>query len=188
MRTVAVEQDTEAPLPVAAARAGDPAAWETLFRRYQLPLYAYAMDLVRHEPTSLDLIQETFLRATRHLPGLRDDGRFGSWLFGILHQLIVAHWRRTGRSPFGDEPVPADEPAPEALPDFDLIRREDATVLLAAVDALPEAQRSVVLLHYLESFSLADIAEISGASVGTVKSRLHYAKKTLRERLAPVLR
>lgn len=54
-------------LPVAAARAGSPSAWDALFRRYQLPLCAYVFELVRNERRALDLVQETFIKATRHL-------------------------------------------------------------------------------------------------------------------------
>ena len=54
-------------LPVPQARAGDPAAWDTLFRRYQLPLYVYVFELVHHEQTSLDLVQETFIAAAKHI-------------------------------------------------------------------------------------------------------------------------
>ena len=80
-------------LPVAQARSGDPAAWDTLFRRYQLPLYSYVQELMRHEQTSLDLVQETFIKAVRHLGSLRDDARFGGWLFRIAHQLCQQQWR-----------------------------------------------------------------------------------------------
>lgn len=188
MPTVALNADQDAALPVAAARSGDPAAWESLVRRFQLPLFTYAHDLLHHEQACLDIVQETFLRAVRHLPSLRDDRRFGSWLFGITHQLVTLHWRRQGRNPVTEEPVPPDEPAPEPAPGFELVRREDRALLLAAVDALPDAQRSVVLLHFLEAFSLAEIAEITSTSLGTVKSRLHYAKRTLRNRLTTALR
>ena len=81
-------------LPVREARAGKPAAWDALFKRYQLPLYAYVFELVHHEQTSLDIVQETFINAARHLAGLRDDAKFGSWLFGIAHQKCIQHWRK----------------------------------------------------------------------------------------------
>src|SRR5579859_4580218 len=81
-------------LPVWEARAGDPDAWQTLFKRYQLPLYVYVFELVRHEQTSLDIVQETFINAARHIGSLRDDDKFGSWLFSIAHQRCVQHWRK----------------------------------------------------------------------------------------------
>ena len=82
------------PLPVAQARAGEPAAWDALFRRYQLPLYVFVCELVHDEQASLDLVQETFIAAARHLAGLRDDEKFGSWLFGIAHQKCIQRWRK----------------------------------------------------------------------------------------------
>ncbi len=84
-------------LPVADARAGDAEAWKTLFRRYRLPLYVYGFELLRDEQASLDLVQETFLSAFRHITSLRDDGKFGGWLFSIAHQKCVQQWRRQGR-------------------------------------------------------------------------------------------
>src|SRR5208337_4620092 len=80
--------------PVAQARAGDPAAWDTLFRRYQLPLYVFVLELVREEQVALDLVQESFIAAVRHLGSLREDERFGSWLFGIAHQKCIQRWRK----------------------------------------------------------------------------------------------
>src|SRR3974390_3011713 len=84
-------------LPVPQARAADPAAWDVLFRRYQLPLYVYVFELVRDEQTSLDIVQETFINAVRHLGSLRDDAKFGSWLFGIAHQKCLQRWRKQAR-------------------------------------------------------------------------------------------
>ena len=93
-------------LPVADARAGSPEAWNALFQRYQLPLYACVFELVRAEQPSLDIVQETFIAAARHLDSLRDDARFGSWLFGIAHQKCAQHWRKSGREePLDDESI-----------------------------------------------------------------------------------
>lgn len=170
---------------VAAARSGDPDAWNFLFRRYQLPLFSYAMELLRHEQSSLDVVQEAFARAARYLPQLREDARFGSWLFGIAHQLVLQQWRRLGREPLPtDEPeTPHEEPTAEPGPDLSAIRQEEEVAILAAIDELPPAQRSVILLFFLEDFSLAEIAEATATTLGTVKSRLHYAKAALRRRL-----
>jgi len=167
-------------LPVAAARAGSSDAWDALFQRYQLPLYAYVFELIRSEQAALDVVQESFIKATRHLASLRDDDRFGSWLFSIAHQKCVDRWRKSGR----EEPLEPE--VAEALPDFDsdpselLIRREQEEVFMNSIEQLPLPQRSALLLHFVEDFSLEDIARITGTSLGTVKSRLHYGKKALR--------
>jgi len=167
-------------LPVQQARAGSPEAWDVLFRRYQLPLYVYAFELVHHEQTSLDIVQETFINAVQHIESLREDTKFGSWLFGIAHQKCVQHWRKQGR-----EEMLRDEFA-GALPDFEdgpdelLIRREQEAEFMNLLNQLPLPQRSVLLLHFVEEFPLDEIAVITGAQLGTVKSRLHYAKRALR--------
>src|SRR4249920_3157771 len=91
-------------LPVPQARAGDSAAWDALFRRYQLPLYVYVFELVRDEQASLDIVQETFVSAARHIHGLQDDEKFGSWLFSIAHQKCIQRWRkRTKEESFLEE-------------------------------------------------------------------------------------
>src|SRR6266542_158641 len=94
-------------LPVLQARAGEPAAWDALFRRYQLPLYVYVFELVHDEQVSLDIVQETFINAVRHIAGLREDHKFGGWLFGIAHQKCVQRWRRQTREETALEEVGA---------------------------------------------------------------------------------
>jgi RNA polymerase sigma-70 factor (ECF subfamily) len=180
---------------VNAARQHVPEAWDTLLQRHQLPLYTYVAELLRDDTAALDVVQETFAAAVRHIATLRDDTRFASWLFGIAHQKCVQHWRRTQRiskifaSPedafdpsSGRGSVPADWPDPDGSdPRALLIRNEQTTAVFALVEKLPPAQRSALLLHVLEDFSLEDIAAISEAPVGTIKSRLHHAKRALRQ-------
>lgn len=168
-------------MPVAGAKAGDADAWDTLFRRYQLPLYAYVFELVRDEQASLDLVQETFINAVRHIGSLREEGRFGSWLFSIAHQKVVQRWRKPERTESLDEDSAGELPGEQDNPRDWLLRREQEEEFMALLNQLPPVQRSVLLLHFLEEFSLEEIAAITGASVGTVKSRMHYAKQALRK-------
>src|SRR6185436_7090609 len=110
---LAVAEDEQ--LPVAAAREGDPGAWSVLFKRYQLPLYVYVFELVHHEQTALDIVQESFINATRYLRSLREDRKFGSWLFSIAHQKCQQHWRKPQRTQPLDEnfvELPSDEFGP----------------------------------------------------------------------------
>jgi len=168
-------------LPVAAARAGDRAAWRVLFQRYQLPLYAYVFAIVRNEQASLDIVQEAFIRAVRHLGGLREDGKFGGWLFGIAHQQCISHWRRTGRENFFDDNF-VDEPVDDGPgPAEALLQVEQAAEFRERIAQLPPAQRAVLILFYLEDFSLEEIARVTGAPVGTVKSRMHHAKRAMKK-------
>ena len=150
MLAVACDQQ----LPVRAARAGDPRAWDALFRRYQLPLYAYVFELVRHEQSALDIVQETFIRAARHLGSLREDARFGSWLFSIAHQRCTSHWRARGRPENDTDELDAEFPAGDADPGEGLIRKEREEEFMSRLEQLPPPQRAVLLLHFLEDFSL----------------------------------
>ena len=170
-------------LPVTQARAGEPEAWDILFRRYQLPLYVYVFELVHDEQTSLDLVQETFIAATRHIASLRDDDKFGSWLFGISHQKCIQRWRQQNRESTALEEIAGTPPEFDDGPDDLLIRQEQEAEFMKLLNELPMPQRSVLLLHFMEDFLLEEIADITGAQPGTVKSRMHYAKKALRKLL-----
>jgi RNA polymerase sigma-70 factor, ECF subfamily len=170
-------------LPVAQAREGNVEAWESLFRRYRLPLYVYVFELVRDEQTSLDLVQDTFINACRHIAMLRDDDKFGGWLFGIAHQKCIQQWRRQNREAEFREELEYAPPVVNDGPLELLIREEQEAEFMRLLDQLPLPQRSALLLHFVEDFSLEEIARITGAQLGTVKSRLHYAKRALRKLL-----
>ncbi|MDR1283223.1 MAG: sigma-70 family RNA polymerase sigma factor [Opitutaceae bacterium] len=177
-------------LLVAAARQGDFPAWDRLLRHYQRPLHAFINDLTRDETISLDLVQDTFIRAVRHLPTLREDSRFGGWLFSIAHQLCCAHLRRTTRNledPIADNnnpPLDTLHDTSQLQPGETLLRDETAATLLATIARLPDAQRTTFTLCVIEEFSLDEISRITGVPLGTVKSRLHHARRALREWLA----
>jgi RNA polymerase sigma-70 factor (ECF subfamily) len=170
-------------LPVAEARAGDTAAWDILFRRYQLPLYVYVFELVHDEQASLDIVQESFINAARYIGSLREDEKFGGWLFGIAHQKCIQRWRKQAREEDLREELAAVPVEFEDDPAELFIREEQEAEFMKLLNQLPLPQRSVLLLHYVEDFSLEEIAGITGAQLGTVKSRLHYAKKALRRLL-----
>lgn len=168
-------------LPVKQARAGDPDAWDALFRRYQLPLYAYVQELVRNEQTSLDIVQETFINAARHIGTLRNNAKFGSWLFGIARQKVSQHWRKPQRFTSFDHAPEVELASAEVEPADWLLQEEEEERFMNSLNQLPEVQRDVLLLHFIEDFSLEEIAEISRVPLGTVKSRMYHAKRALRK-------
>ena len=173
--------DADEYLPIQQARKGSADAWDVIFRRYQLPLYAYVCELVRDREASLDIVQETFINAVRYVGSLREDSKFGGWLFGIAHQKCVQRWRSEAREELLLGEAAEEEPAPFADgPAELLIRKEQEAEFMELLNALPLPQRSVLLLHFIEGFSIEEIASITGAQPGTVKSRMHYAKKALR--------
>jgi len=170
-------------LPVAQAREGSVEAWKSLFRRYRLPLYVYVVELMRDEQTSLDIVQETFINAFQNIAALRDNEKLGAWLFGIAHQKCIQQWRRRDRDAqlrdeLGQQPV-VDVDGPVEI----LVREEQEAEFMRGMGKLPIPQRSALLLHFVEGFSLDEIARITNTPIGTIKSRLYYGKRALRELL-----
>jgi RNA polymerase sigma-70 factor (ECF subfamily) len=170
-------------LPVAEARTGDAAAWNTLFKRYQLPLYTYVFELLHDEQTALDVVQESFINAARHIGGLRQDDKFGSWLFGIAHQKCVQRWRTARPEAVSIEQSDENYLDASEGPEEILIRKEQEAELVRILEQLGPAHRAVLLLHFIEDFSIEEIAAVTATQVGTVKSRLHYAKKAVKKLL-----
>ena len=168
-----------------AVRHNAPNAWDILLKRHQLPLYTYVAEILQDQSAALDIVQETFSAAVRHIASLRDDTRFASWIFGIAHQKCIQHWRRLRRddSVFAastDETVSDATDVEGSDPRSLLLQREQADEFFRLVECLPMAQRSTLLLHILEDFSLEEIAGITEVPIGTVKSRLHHSKRALR--------
>jgi len=155
--------------------------WDSLFRRFQMPVYVFVMELVGDRQVALELVQDTFLNATRYIASLKSDDAFDSWLFSIARQKVQQHWRRSGRARellenLGEPP----EVDASHSPDDRLISEEEREAFLEKLDDLPESLKGVLLLHYLEDFSVTEISGILEVPEGTVKSRLHHARKRLR--------
>jgi RNA polymerase sigma-70 factor (ECF subfamily) len=169
--------------PVQGARNGEPEAWDLLFKRYQLPLYVYIFELVHNEQSSLDIVQETFINAARYIGGLQENEKFASWLFSIAHQKCIQHWRKRRPEQIPLETEGEDYAGTDAGPEELLIRKEQEEELMKLLDQLALPHRAVLLLHFAEDFSLEEIARITVTSLGTVKSRMHYARRALKKLL-----
>lgn len=152
---------------------GDAQAFETLCRRYERPLHKFLWRHLGGRDVD-DLYQETWLRVARAAARFDPRRRFSTWLFQIALNLARDLARRRARF----DPEPAPEPADEDAVDR-MDRSIDARRLL---DALPEAQREVVILRMFADLSEEECAEVLRCPRGTVKSRLHLAVKRLAER------
>lgn len=164
------------------ARSGDRAAQRQLFEMYQTPLYNYLRRMVRDDACAADLAQETFVRAFRHLPRLKDDGAFRGWLYRIAHNLVRDRQPAPATEPWDESQSPAD---PTADPARRLEQAELAQAVDAAIAALPPPQRELVVLHHLEGFEIEELARLLRLPAGTIKSRLGRARERLRRRLTP---
>jgi|SRR5215472_7678359 len=162
------------------------------FRQAALPhldaLYTLARYLLRNPTDAEDAVQECFLRALHHFDTLRGDD-VKPWLLAILRNVCRVEFGRRARvvlydgntgNEEADDAVPLWQEAQEN-PESDLLRKLDAKTIQSMVTALPEAFREVIVLRELEDLSYREIADVVGAPVGTVMSRLARARALLRE-------
>lgn len=160
-------------------RCGTRRAFDELVTLLERRLFFYIRRLVRSEEDAWDVLQQTWIEMFRNIGHLRDSSRILPWLYRIAHNLAVSHIRKEGNVvmvPMDDLTVDSEENGS----DFD---RWDAAEVRAALETLSVAHREVLTLHFLEDFGLDEIAGITGAPPGTVKSRLHYGKLALRKAL-----
>jgi RNA polymerase sigma-70 factor (ECF subfamily) len=168
---------------MARYRRGDAAAFDLLYRRYRGPVFRYAQRLAGRGADVEGLYQDVWLRVIAAREQWRDDQPFRPWLFRIAHNRVVDVLRRDGRLGGLEggrfDELPQDGPGPDVLARL----RDCAQRLMALLAALPEVQRSAFLLKEEAGLSLVQIGEVTGVARETVKSRLRYALRRLREGL-----
>lgn len=159
-------------------RAAD---FDALVREHREAVYRIAARMTRRHEDADDLVQETFLRAYQSLGQFRGDSTASTWLYRIVTNLALNHLRRRARfqrfatlfrretDAVSQEPVDADE---------------TKRAVRVALDSLPASQRAVVVLFDMEGLSAAEISGILDVPEGTVRSRLHHARRHLRKRLS----
>ena len=153
-----------------------PGAFEDLIREMEPSLLYYATKLLSDESRALDVLQDIWLTAYRGIKRLRDPQALRPWLYRIAHGLVVDRIRYDS-SRERAERVWAQ--SPDASDDsFD---GEDAAVVHRALDEIDAKHREVLVLHFLNNLSVAEIAVVVSCPEGTVKSRIHYAKRALKE-------
>lgn len=164
---------------------GDTAAFETVYGRHRGPLYRYFLRQVARGAVD-DLFQEVWLRIIKGKASYRPDAPFSAYLYRIAHNVLVDHYRRTGRAPELTSCEDLELPDPGAGPERDLGRIELREAITAALDELPAAQREVFLLQQEAGLTLEQIATVVGTGRETIKSRLRYALNRLRQELSEI--
>ena len=185
---LSVQDDTDMIL-ARRCRGGDMAAFGDLVRRHEKRVQALVGRILGGSAAQDDIedtVQDIFVQAWRAFPSFRGDSKFSTWLYRIATNMAIKQWHRLRRQ----SRVVSHEDLPEAVrlavadpnpgPDTQTEHRMRDSALRQAIDQLPEKQRTVVLLHYFEEYSCDEVAVMTGCSVGTVWSRLHYACKKLR--------
>lgn len=163
-------------------QAGDPEAFADLIAVMERPLLYYAASLTGNQDSALDVLQDVWIKVIHGIRKLKDPGALKSWLYAITHGIAVDRIRRDYKRDKAeqaqlDDAINIDEPS---------FAYEDATAMHAALSLLGVKHREVLVLHFLQDLSILEIANVVGCSEGTVKSRIHYAKKQLKQILEGV--
>ncbi|MBM3599076.1 MAG: RNA polymerase sigma factor [Alphaproteobacteria bacterium] len=165
---------------------GDHTAYGVVVKRHVNRLIAVAQRILADRTEAEDVAQEALLRVWRHAAEWRPGAaRISTWLYRVAVNLCLDRKRRPQAAPLEAAGDPVD-PSPDA---FAAIYRDEVTALVAKETAkLPDRQRAALALCYYEGMSNAEAAEILGVSIGALESLLVRARRTLAERLGPVLR
>jgi RNA polymerase sigma-70 factor (ECF subfamily) len=160
---------------VLRCQARDEAAFAEIVARYTPRLRYYLRRMLGGVQPAEDALQEVWLDAFRGLPRLSDPGAFPAWIYRLARDRAYREMRRRRHYVPLEEFVVVDQTGRE-----DDFTPEDAARIHHALEALPPEHREVLLLRFIESMTYEQIAGIVGCQLGTVRSRLHYAKRALR--------
>ena len=164
---------------LARLRRGDPAALSAAVNRYQHRLYRYLFRLVREPAAAEDLFQQTWLNAVRQIRRYDSTRSFDTWLFAIAHNAAMDLLRRRPGESLDEHEFPA---AADSL--GMAMAAERAEILEGEMAALSAVYREVLVLRFEEDMKLEEIAEVTGAPLSTVKSRVQRALESLRQRMS----
>jgi len=177
---------------VKAARHGELAAFEELVFRHRDRIYARAFSMTRNEEDAIDLSQEAWIKGWQRLAQFQGDSSFTTWMTRICINLCLDHLRKQKRHRTDSIEEMAEEsggvewqmPVVSANPTAGLERAELRKKIDAALGQLTAEHRAVLVLHEFEDMEYKEIAKTMGCSIGTVMSRLFYARRKMAALLA----
>ncbi|MCE2412991.1 sigma-70 family RNA polymerase sigma factor [Candidatus Poribacteria bacterium] len=167
--------------------AGDQRAFSTLVRKYQKPLHALVWRKIGDFHIAEEITQDIFLNVYKKLQTLKNPNRFAGWLYVIATRRCIAWLKKKRISMESLDAMPPDELEELAYAQYHAEQQEEVVserhreVVKRLLQKLPESERTVVTLHYLGDMTCEDISKFLGVSPNTVKSRLHRARKRLKE-------
>jgi RNA polymerase sigma-70 factor, ECF subfamily len=173
-----------------SAREGNATAFDTLIRRHDRFLYRIARSVLLDDYEAEDVVQETFIKAFKGLENFRGEARLSTWLTRIALNEALARKRRRRNTVELEalqhrtnalEPSPMIAPAQD--PELSTAQQQIRKLLERAIDGLPDSLRTVFVMRDVEELSTAEAARLLGLGEPTVKTRLHRARRMLRELL-----
>jgi RNA polymerase sigma-70 factor (ECF subfamily) len=179
---------------LAAARGGSGPALEELLERHQAQVYRFGMKMCRDPEDAKDVLQDTLLAVARGVRDFRGASSLSTWLYSIARSFCIKKRRRSQFAPEEERSLDTDLTTeanrladPGRSPDETLAGKQVEQALEKAISALEPMYREVLLLRDVEGLTAPEVAEVLGLSVQAVKSRLHRARLSVRERVAPLL-
>jgi RNA polymerase sigma-70 factor (ECF subfamily) len=186
-------RDTETDEALMAAwQAGDAAAFDRVYERHRGGVFRYLLRHCRDRATAEELHQDVWLKLVAARSSFDPAARFTTWLYAVARNRMIDHWRRNPAQRVvsidddrHDDALAAslEDSSPAANPLRSAAALQEAAVLVAALETLPPAQRDAFLLHVEGGLAVAEIAALTGVPAETVKSRLRYAYRRLRDAL-----
>jgi RNA polymerase sigma-70 factor (ECF subfamily) len=182
---------------VRQAQTGDTTAFDQLVRRYRTRIFGMIYNMVHNEQDAWDLAQDSFVKAWKSIGRFRGQSSFYTWIYRIVTNVTIDWLRKKqikgGGAEFDDavqlneiEPASRTVPRAEAAPHEQMEQAEIRGRIDAAIAELSPEHRAVILLKEIEGMQYHEIAESLGCSIGTVMSRLFYARKKLQNLLRDV--
>ncbi len=181
---------------VKQAQAGNHTAFDSLVTKHRGKVYAMIMNMVKNDADAWDLAQDSFIKAWKALPKFENRSKFSTWLFRISHN-VVYDWMRKKKiqseGELNDELLDANRidmtaataPKLSPRPDEALAGSELRYEIEAALDKLSPEHKETIVLREVQGMDYKEIAKVMGCSLGTVMSRLFYARKKLQTLLKP---
>ena len=167
--------------------AGDVSAFESLIRKYQKQVHAYAFRKVGDFQTAEDITQETFLRVYQKLATLNDPAKFSSWLYAIVNHLCIAWHRKNLLQTESLQEIHISEIETDAYSRYVAVEHAKTTaaaqrdLVRKLLTKLKESDQKVIVLHYFEEMTSSEMGKHLGVSENTIKSRLHRARQRLKK-------
>ena len=171
---------------ISRCQKGDQEALKEIFDQYHQKVYRVAYGVVREREEALDIVQEVFIKLYRSIRNFKGKSKFYTYLYRMAMNTAIDHSRKMKKSPFlsldgmeGFQPTEREE----RDPDHTFLRKEQHERIRGALEKLPPDQKKALIFREVEGLSYQEMAESMGCSIGTVMSRLHYARKRARELL-----
>jgi len=171
---------------ISRCQQGDQEAFKEIFDRYQKKVYRIAYGVVRHREEALDIVQEVFVKLFHSIKNFKGRSHFYTYLYRMVMNTAIDHSRKMGKQIISSldeegsfEPSEEIEKWPEKI----LLQKELEEKVNGAMGKLPAEQRAAIIFREVEGLSYQEMADAMECSIGTVMSRLHYARKRMQELL-----